>query len=123
MITIQSESNLKALENGHLSTELVQFVTDLFSDHSQELGRDEQFLRENPIYVCEAGDPLLRWLAETPFGPEYVEHFELPSLALYRIGVLLDNDAFVQYLIPAGTMDEETESWLAENSLVGGDYR
>ncbi|WP_147355932.1 hypothetical protein [Cohnella faecalis] len=102
---------------------LVQFVTDLLSDHSEELGGDEEFLHENPIHLCETNDPLLSWLAQSPFGPEYVERIVLPGLTLYRVGVLLDNDAFVQYLILAGTLDGETECWLAENASVGGDYR
>ena len=123
MKTIKTHADLKELEHGPFPEPLVKFVSELFSGLCAECDGDGQSLRENPIFVCEAGDPLLQWLDEAPFGPEYVERIELTGLALYRVGVLQDNDAFVQYLIPAGTLDEETENWLAGSAGLGGEGR
>lgn|GEM_PF-4033601 len=123
MKTIQTLTDLKALETDRFSKQLVLFIADLFSRHSEELGNDEQLLSENPIYVCEADDPLLHWISKSPFGPEYVEMMKLHELTLYRVGIMLDNESFVQYLVLSEIMNEETRRWLTAYANCGGENR
>lgn len=123
MKTIITPADLNELECGLFPKPLLQFARDLLCTLWEECDGDERFLRENPVYIIEADDPLLTLLAESPFSPEYVERIDLPSLIVYRVGVLMDNDSFAQYLIPAGTLDGETNNWLVENATAGGEAR
>lgn len=125
MITIQNLDHLWALETPACSEALRRFLSELLQALEDEVAYDEReaHLLQNPIILCERGDNLLDMIDASPFGHEYVEEIDLNGVTVYRVGVLLDNDSFVQYLVPTDGLDAKTKAWLNENADIGGDRR
>ncbi|MCY9664911.1 hypothetical protein M5X11_08060 [Paenibacillus alginolyticus] len=123
MLTIQTSDDLWALEPPVCPEPLRRFLSGLLQDLEAEVDLDdrEEHLHRNPIILCERGDYLSAIIVASPFGHEYVEKIDMNGVAAYRVGILLDNDSFAQYVIAADNMDAETEQWMKEYCAATGD--
>lgn len=125
MNILQTKNDLLALDPKVYPEPLRRFASELlqYLEVEAEPEEREEFLLRNPVILCEPGDRITAWLKDSPFGFEYIERLDLEGVTAFRVGVLLDNDRFVQYLIPGDGLDAETARWLDENAVAGGAVR
>ena len=122
MNILQSEADLSSLNAKAYPEPLLHFACELLRSLEAEVEPEERedHLLSNPVILCGPEDRIIALLEASPFGYEYVERLELKETTAYRVGVMLDNDWFAQYLIQADVIDAETERWLDEHAERGG---
>ncbi|MEF3309591.1 hypothetical protein PV433_11880 [Paenibacillus sp. GYB004] len=125
MNILQSKADLLAIDSNVYPEPLRRFASELLQSIDYEVDPEEQeeFLLRNPIILCEPGDNITALLEASPFGYEYIERLDLEGVTVFRAGVLLDNEWFVQYLIPEEAIDAEIARWLDEHASAGGAVR
>lgn len=126
MRIIQMYKDLQVLKQTNvLSDSYMAFLEGewhgLFEALSTDVNINQFSLQEHGYIVClEAGDCNLEPVG-LPEGlcqswPEYVEKISLGDTALYRIGILYNNEFMMLFYSIVGTLDTETENWLAEHA-------
>jgi hypothetical protein len=114
-----------------LNPRYLEYVEELFGQLREALGDgDDGEFDLGPhgyVVVLEAGDDV-RHLPAVGLRqgllrcwPEFVEAVDLGDVAVYRVGVLLDNEVMMIFLSAAGQFDPEVEAWLQGEAGVGPD--
>lgn len=123
MNILHSQADVLSLGSKSFPRPLLRFASELLQSVEAEVDLEdrEAHLLRNPVILCDPRDQIVALLEAKPYGYEYVERLDLEGVVVFRAGVLLDNDWFVQYLIPTDGIDSETAKWLDEHATTGGD--
>lgn len=125
MNILHSQADVLSLGSKSFPPPLLRFASELLQSVEAEVDLEdrESHLLRNPVILCDPRDPIVALLEANPLGYEYIERLDLEGVAAFRIGVLLDNEWFAQYLIPAEGIDADTVRWLEDRIETGGAVR
>lgn len=120
MNILQSQSDLTGLDSKVFPEPLCHFASNILQSLTGEVGRQEleEHLLCNPVILCGPEDRIITLLETNPLGYEYIERHKLDDATIFRVGVMLDNDWFAQYLISADVIDADTYLWLDERVVM-----